>query len=66
MNLLNVVIKEELDNLVEQNIKLKIIGNLDELPKKTRKSLSDATSNTKKNTGLTLILAINYSGKWDM
>ena len=66
MNLLNVVIKEELDNLVEQNIKLKVIGNLHELPKKTRKSLSDATSNTKKNTGLTLILAINYSGKWDI
>jgi len=66
MNLLNVVIKEELDNLVQQNIKLKVIGNLHELPKKTRKSLSDATSNTKKNTGLTLILAINYSGKWDI
>jgi len=66
MNLLNVVIKEELDNLVQQNIKLKVIGNLHELPKKTRKSLSDATSNTQKNTGLTLILAINYSGKWDI
>jgi undecaprenyl diphosphate synthase len=28
--------------------------------------LKDAISNTEKNDGLTLILAINYSGKWDI
>ena len=66
MNLLHVVIKDELENLITQNIKLKVIGNLQDLPKKTRKSLKDAISNTEKNDGLTLILAINYSGKWDI
>ena len=66
MNLLHVVIKEELNNLIEQNIKLKVIGDLKGLPKKTEESLKVAISKTKENSGLTLILAINYSGKWDI
>ena len=66
MNLLHVVIKDELLNLIQQNIKLKVIGNLQELPEKTRKSLKKAISDTENNDGLTLILAINYSGKWDI
>ena len=66
MNLLHVVIKDELLNLIQQNIKLKVIGNLQEIPEKTRKSLKEAISDTENNDGLTLILAINYSGKWDI
>ena len=66
MNLLHVVIKDELLNLIQQNIKLKVIGNLKKLPEKTRKSLKEAISDTENNDGLTLILAINYSGKWDI
>ena len=66
MTLLHVVIKEELNNLIEQNIKLKVIGDLKGLPKKTEESLKVAISKTKENSGLTLILAINYSGKWDI
>ena len=66
MNLLDVVIKEELNNLIEQNIKLKVIGDIQDLPKKTRESLQKAISKTKENRVLTLILAINYSGKWDI
>ncbi len=37
MNLLHVVIKEELNNLIEKNIKLKVIGDLKGLPKKQKK-----------------------------
>ena len=66
MNLLHVVVKDELVNLIQQNIRLKVIGNLEDLPKKTRKSLKEAISDTENNDGLTLILAINYSGKWDI
>ena len=66
MNLLHVVIKDELLNLIKQNIKLKVIGNLKKLPEKTRKSLKEAILDTENNDGLTLILAINYSGKWDI
>jgi len=66
MNLLHNVIGEELDNLNDQNIKLKVIGDLSPLPEKTRKSLDLATNETVNNNGLNLILAINYSGKWDI
>ena len=66
MNLLNNVISDELNNLKNQNIKLKVIGDLSPLPKKTQESLELAINETSKNKGLCLILAINYSGKWDI
>ena len=66
MNLLNNVISDELNNLKNQNIKLKVIGDLSPLPKKTKESMELAINETSKNKGLCLILAINYSGKWDI
>ena len=66
MNLLNNVISDELNTLKNQNIKLKVIGDLSPLPKKTKESLELAINETSKNKGLYLILAINYSGKWDI
>ena len=66
MNLLNNVISDELNTLKNQNIKLKVIGDLSPLPKKTQESLELAINETSKNKGLCLILAINYSGKWDI
>ena len=66
MNLLNNVISDELNTLNNQNIKLKVIGDLSPLPKKTKESLELAINETSKNKGLCLILAINYSGKWDI
>ena len=66
MNLLNNVISDELNTLKNQNIKLKVIGELSTLPKKTKESLELAINETSKNKGLCLILAINYSGKWDI
>ena len=66
MNLLNNVISDELNNLKNQKIKLKVIGDLSPLPKKTKESLELAINETSKNKGLCLILAINYSGKWDI
>ena len=66
MNLLNNVISDELNTLKNQNIKLNVIGDLSPLPKKTKESLELAINETSKNKGLCLILAINYSGKWDI
>ena len=66
MNLLNNVISDELNTLKKQNIKLKVIGDLSPLPKKTKESLELAINETSKNKGLCLILAINYSCKWDI
>jgi undecaprenyl diphosphate synthase len=66
MKLLNIVIKDEINHLIEQNIKIKIIGDISKIPEKTEINLKKAIDKTKNNSGLTLILAINYSGKWDI
>ena len=66
MKLLNIVIKEEINPLIKQNIKVKVIGDISKIPEKTEINLKKAIDKTKNNSGLTLILAINYSGKWDI
>ena len=66
MKLLNIVIKEEINHLIKQNIKVKVIGDISKIPEKTAINLKKAIDKTKNNSGLTLILAINYSGKWDI
>ncbi len=66
MKLLNNVIKDEINHLIEQNIKIKVIGDISKIPEKTEINLKKAIDKTKNNSGLTLILAINYSGKWDI
>ena len=66
MNLLKVVIEDEIDSLIEQNVKFNLIGDIKPLPERTKKSIKNANEITKKNNGLNLILAINYSGKWDI
>jgi undecaprenyl diphosphate synthase len=66
MKLLNIIIKEEINHLIKQNIKIKVIGDISKIPKKTEINLKKVIDKTKNNSGLTLILAINYSGKWDI
>ena len=66
MTLLVNTIKDELPTLVENNIKLSSIGNRNELPNKARRSLEEAIEITQSHTGMELILALNYSGRWDI
>ena len=66
MSLLKNVISDELNNLIDQNIKFNIIGDVSLLPKKTKESLESAIKKKSDNKGLNLILAINYSWKWDI
>lgn len=66
MNLLIKTIKAELSTLMENDIKLSSIGAIDLLPRKTREILVEAIESTRFNVGMELILALNYSGKWDL
>lgn len=66
MELLVSTIKKETHTLMKNNIRLKAIGNLDELPSKCHKELFSAIEETKNNTRMTLVLALSYSAKWDM
>tara|TARA_B100000945_G_C20228572_1_gene524143 strand:- start:40 stop:747 length:708 start_codon:yes stop_codon:yes gene_type:complete len=66
MKLLISSIHNETKTLLKNNIKLKTIGNTMQLPKKCQNELSECIRLTKNNTGMTLILALSYSGKWEI
>ena len=46
-----------------ENIKIKIIGDIEKLPTGVRRNIELAMEKTKNNTGLTLCIAINYGGR---
>jgi len=66
MRLLVDTISKEVKTLNENNIRLKTIGDLSRLPNATRKALLKGIEDTKDNTRMDLILALNYSGRWDI
>lgn len=63
MNLLVTSLKKELKLLQDNNIKLQTIGNIEDLPKKAQKELSEVINKTANNNHLILNLAISYSAK---
>lgn len=56
----------EMDELMEQNIKVKVMGFVDQLPEHTLKAVKDAEEMTKENTGLILNIALNYGSRNEM
>ena len=66
MRLLVETVYQETNTLMENNIRLQAIGEIDKLPKATYKALLEGIENTKNNTRMTLVLALNYSGRWDI
>ena len=66
MQLLVKAIKNELEGLMQNKVRLQAIGNLSSLPAECRSELQDAIEKTKNNTGLTVVLALSYSGRWEI
>lgn len=66
MTLLVSAINNETKTLMENNIRLSTIGSTENLPSKARKKLLEAIDKTKNNTKMTLILALSYSGRWEI
>ena len=66
MTLLSSSIENELKSIIENNIKLNVIGDLDLVPKKTRDKLLNAINKTKNNDGLNLNLAVSYGAKQEL
>ena len=66
MSLLVSAIRNETANLIQNNVRLNAIGNLDDLPEACRKELLDAIAQTSHCTGLTLTLALSYSGRSEL
>ncbi len=63
LNLLESFLKEKIEKLVKNGVKLKIIGDLKKFPKKIQSSLKSAQTKADKNKKLILILALNYGSK---
>ncbi|WMN07573.1 isoprenyl transferase [Marivirga arenosa] len=66
MQLLVSTIKSEMKTLMENDVRLSSIGDIKKLPTKCNNELESAIEQTANNKGLNLILALNYSGKWDI
>ncbi len=66
MELLVHTINAETKTLHDNNIRLATIGDTDSLPLACRKELEEAISDTAKNDGMTLILALSYSSRWEI
>ncbi len=66
MTLLVKTIKGETKTLMKNGIKLDAIGDRSMLPKECLRELKEAIETTKDNTGMSLILALSYSAKWDI
>jgi len=63
MSLLLSSLKDELKTLQENNIKLKVIGDISKLPQKNQKELQQVIDKTENNTRMTLVLALSYGSK---
>lgn len=66
MGLLVDTIAKETPTLMKNNIRLETIGDLSRLPEQTRNRFVGCIRETNKNTGLTLVIALSYSARWEI
>jgi undecaprenyl diphosphate synthase len=66
MELLVNTLQKEINTLHENQVKLRTIGDVSHLPKDCQSNLAKAIEATKNNSGLTMQLALNYSGRWEI
>jgi undecaprenyl diphosphate synthase len=66
MTLFVETIAKEVPDLHKNNIKLHFIGNLNMLPNEAQEALANAMEITAQNTGLTLVIALSYSSRWEL
>jgi undecaprenyl diphosphate synthase len=66
MSLLRQYLKKEIGELNRQNIRLEVIGRIHELPKPVIQDLQHTLDETRQNTGMRLILALNYGARAEL
>lgn len=66
MELLVSTIRKEVESLNKNNIRLHVIGDMNMLPEYAKKELNEALQITSPNTGLNLVMALSYSGRWEL
>jgi undecaprenyl diphosphate synthase len=66
MALLREYLRKEIAELNKQNIRLGVIGRIEELPNPVKRDLENALQKTRANTGMRLTLALNYGGRAEL
>lgn len=66
MRLFLKTLQGEIDKLHKNNIRLRFIGDRTAFDQKLQQKMFDGEEKTKNNTALTLVIAANYGGRWDI
>jgi undecaprenyl diphosphate synthase len=66
MELLVNTLQKEIASLHKNNVRLSTIGDTSQLPLDCQKNLKKAIDETNHNGGLNLLIALNYSGRWEI
>lgn len=66
MSLFSQSIRDQAGHLIKNNIKLRVIGDLTPIEDSLQEKIREVEALTINNTALTLVMAFNYSGQWDI
>ena len=66
MGLFTTTLQREINVLDRNNIRLRFIGERTRFPEKLQSKMAEGEAQTKENSALTLVIAANYGGRWDM
>lgn len=66
MGLLVMAIERETPDLMKNNVRLQAVGDLSRMPAEVKQRLDACIEQTSCNTGLTLVLALSYSSRWEI
>lgn len=66
MELLIKAVREETKTLMDNNVRLSMIGDLERIPERSRTMLQQCMDQTVGNSAMTLVLALSYSARWEI
>ncbi len=66
MHLIGWAIERELPELLENNVRIRLIGDIDRIPHEARQKLLNSQNATAHCTGLTLCMCLSYSSRWEI
>ena len=63
MSLLVQGIHDELDNIMKQNVRIRVIGDLSKLKPEVRQAVEESIEKTRNNTALNVVIALSYGSR---
>ncbi len=60
------VLRKEIDELDRNNVRIRFVGQVESLSERLQKRMQAAEQRTAANSGLNLIIAVAYGGRWDI